>query len=242
VQRDRESENKDSLPYYEYEYRAESGLFIFRYNLCREEENRPIQPFLQEMLTQIELLQPDKILFDFRKNSGGNSSLLSPFIREFSHHLLALRPNTLFCAMGPQTFSSGTDPIIRLFFAGLLREEIDKKLYEKSLPPIRDESLWFEEIRQSGLTSSTSVSDLFCELGINRPVSFIGETMGGSPSHFGRTQIEKYNSHLWIQFSKTHLDSFLGKVFEPDITCVPALDEYLTGKDIVVEYLEKMHK
>jgi len=91
--------------FYWYEYLPESRTLYFQFRRCREMEDRPFAKFNSEMFAFIDKHEVKRLVLDLRHNSGGDSSLLNPFIERLAGHRLNQEKN-LYVILGRRTFSS----------------------------------------------------------------------------------------------------------------------------------------
>jgi hypothetical protein len=86
-------------------------LFVW-YDACRSDRDRPLAEFLQHTLTEIDAgfgAAPPalaRVVIDLRRNSGGDSALLDPFIGELARRPAVNHPDRLRVLVGRRTFSS----------------------------------------------------------------------------------------------------------------------------------------
>jgi hypothetical protein len=66
--------------FYWYDYLSEAKTVYFQYNQCIEMPGLPFATFLNGLLNFIDTHEVVKIAIDLRRNSGGNSAILIPFI------------------------------------------------------------------------------------------------------------------------------------------------------------------
>ncbi len=66
---------------YWYVYDEKRKLIYFKYKTCSEDKNESFMTFNKKLFQKIEEVKPEKIILDLRQNSGGNSGILSPFIK-----------------------------------------------------------------------------------------------------------------------------------------------------------------
>lgn len=91
---------------YWYEYLPESELLYFQYNLCSEEPNKPFEEYSSQLFSYISNIAVKKVVLDLRKNPGGNSSILKPFVDQISTIDSLNKLGSLFVIVGRETFSS----------------------------------------------------------------------------------------------------------------------------------------
>lgn len=83
----------------------DEGVYYLPYNTCASNPDFPISTFIDQVEAVLESTPPDVLVIDLRANSGGNSSLLDPFIIWLDEHIdeLGFR---LYILIGRDTFSS----------------------------------------------------------------------------------------------------------------------------------------
>lgn len=92
--------------YYWYEYMEEFKVVYFKYNACKEMEDKSVFDFGKELMKFINENQVDKLVIDLRNNAGGNSTLLEPFIEDLKACDKINKKGNLFVIVGRETFSS----------------------------------------------------------------------------------------------------------------------------------------
>ena len=107
---------------YWYTYSAANRLLYFKYNKCADDPSNPFAAFSATVLAALDTQPVDTFVFDFRGNTGGDASILSPLL----NGLLARAPTLL---VNPQfrvydvidkgTFSSGMDDAMEIKSAAL---------------------------------------------------------------------------------------------------------------------------
>jgi len=90
---------------YWYKLIDNSKILYFNYQDCSEQDNKPFEPFINELFSVIETKKPQKIIIDLRNNSGGNSAILDPFLNKLSKSYLN-KNGSLYVLIGKNTFSS----------------------------------------------------------------------------------------------------------------------------------------
>ncbi|MBX7219490.1 MAG: hypothetical protein K1Y36_06060 [Blastocatellia bacterium] len=93
---------------YWFEYLPESKTFFIKYNRCRETPELPFATFNQQVWDFIASHPVEKLVFDLRHNSGGNSAIMQPFFEALQKHGNLNRKGHLFVIIGGRTFSSGS--------------------------------------------------------------------------------------------------------------------------------------
>lgn len=77
---------------YWQEYIEASKTIYFNYNACREMESESVQDFGNRLIHFIETSPAEKLVIDLRNNTGGNSTLLDPFINAWKSAKKSIRP------------------------------------------------------------------------------------------------------------------------------------------------------
>lgn len=93
--------------YYWYEYRADERVLYFQYNVCREQAGRPLGAFTNELLSFVDSHPVDRMIFDLRNNTGGNSGLIAPLLTGLANRGIFSSLGRSFVIIGRATFSSG---------------------------------------------------------------------------------------------------------------------------------------
>lgn len=91
--------------YYWYTYIPQHEAMYFQYNVCANMPGQPFKAFTQELFNSMETNGAKLLIVDLRNNGGGNSQVMSPFIRTIKKSPLD-NPESLFVIIGRQTFSS----------------------------------------------------------------------------------------------------------------------------------------
>ncbi|GAA3990340.1 S41 family peptidase [Mucilaginibacter dorajii] len=98
---------------YWYAFDPGSGTLYFNYNNCQEQDGHPFSVFNDELLAMIIKSKPQRLVIDLRDNSGGNSTILGPFIERIKRSYLNSK-GKLFVLIGRETFSSALMNAIEL--------------------------------------------------------------------------------------------------------------------------------
>ena len=91
--------------YYWYTYIPEHEIVYFQYNVCANMPEQSFKAFNQELFDCIETNGAKGLVIDLRNNGGGNSQVMSPFIKRLKKSSLN-DPGKLFVIIGRSTFSS----------------------------------------------------------------------------------------------------------------------------------------
>lgn len=70
--------NTDAI--YRHEYLAEHEAVYVQYNSCREDKAYPMDTFVDDVFAVVQEQAPEVMIVDLRRNSGGDSRVLHPFI------------------------------------------------------------------------------------------------------------------------------------------------------------------
>ena len=95
---------------------TESGIYWYKddpstrtlyvqYSQCAEDPEHPFKDFNKQLFTHIKATKPDRLVLDLRSNGGGNSSILSPFIKKIRGSYLNA-DGRFSILIGPGVFSS----------------------------------------------------------------------------------------------------------------------------------------
>ncbi len=92
---------------YDYQYIKENEALLFNYNSCKDMPDNPFTVFADDMLNFVYKNSVEKIIVDLRRNTGGNSTVLQPFIKGLKKYI-EVKPDTkVYILVGRKTFSSG---------------------------------------------------------------------------------------------------------------------------------------
>lgn len=83
----------------------EAKIIYFKYNTCREMDEKPTEDFLDELILAMAENETFALVVDLRDNQGGDSSLLEPFI-EAAAQSRQNRDRKLYVLTGRRTYSS----------------------------------------------------------------------------------------------------------------------------------------
>lgn len=97
---------------YWYSYSDATRMLYFKYNVCENDPSNPFPAFAANVLETIDSNPVDTLVFDFRGNTGGDSSVINPLMNGVVQRLPGLRIHSsfrLYAAVDKGTFSSGLD-------------------------------------------------------------------------------------------------------------------------------------
>ena len=105
---------EDNLPLYRknpsqnywMEYLENPKTIYFNYRACRELPSETVEAFGKRLMDFIKTGTAEKLVIDMRNNTGGNSTLLDPFIKELKQCNKINQPGKIFVIIGRDTFSS----------------------------------------------------------------------------------------------------------------------------------------
>ncbi len=104
---------KNSHKNYWFQYIPDANIVYFKYNTCRDMLPIDVFTFCKNLVKFIEKHKVKKLIIDLRNNSGGNSSLLDPFIEDIKNLEKINEIGKLFVIIGRETFSSA---LLNAFF------------------------------------------------------------------------------------------------------------------------------
>ena len=76
------------------------------YDACSDAKDKTVAAWCEELLKEIDDKKPERIVFDVRRNGGGNSSLLNPLFAGLRKRPDSVAPGRLFVLVDRPTFSS----------------------------------------------------------------------------------------------------------------------------------------
>ena len=87
-------------------------VMYVQYNRCQESSGLPMADFTAQVLEQMDAAACDRLVFDLRYNTGGNSVVIEPFLQAIAEYQ---EQNGLdvYVLIGPDTFSSGTIAMVQ---------------------------------------------------------------------------------------------------------------------------------
>ena len=97
---------RERLPYW-YVLLEDKKTFYMQFNFVEDYENTTFAGFFQKMFTEMDKIKPEKFILDIRYNSGGDGSLLLPFVHEIIKRDYLDQSGKLFTIIGRKTFSAG---------------------------------------------------------------------------------------------------------------------------------------
>lgn len=90
---------------YWYEYLENGKIIYLNYGSCRQMRDKPFEIFKKEFWEFVKSHEADKLVLDIRKNRGGISTILDPFIKELKNSSFN-QQGKLYVVIGKDTFSS----------------------------------------------------------------------------------------------------------------------------------------
>lgn len=97
---------KNSDQNYWMEYIEEAKTLYFNYRICKLMASESVEDFGKRLMNFIYTCAVEKLVIDMRNNTGGNSTLLDPFIDKLSVCDNINQTGKLFVILGRDTFSS----------------------------------------------------------------------------------------------------------------------------------------
>jgi uncharacterized protein (TIGR03437 family) len=98
-------------------YFAPQHVLYFKYNACADDPSNPFSAFAANLLNMFDSNPVDTLVFDFRGNTGGNSSVINPVLVGFQQRITAIVANPnfrVYDVIDGGTFSSGLDDAMEL--------------------------------------------------------------------------------------------------------------------------------
>jgi hypothetical protein len=93
---------------YWYQYDNADRLLYVRYRKCAEQPDRPSGAFWQEVLNAFDQNPVDRLVVDFRDNTGGDDSIINPLLMGIQQRFGRFgNPTRFYGLMNGGTFSSG---------------------------------------------------------------------------------------------------------------------------------------
>jgi len=99
------SRKSPELPYWA-EYVDKGNLVYFQYNQCVDSPGKPFAEMRSGVEKLLEEHKDARLVIDLRRNGGGNSSVLDPFITALKENKDLNRKGQLYVIIGRRTFSS----------------------------------------------------------------------------------------------------------------------------------------
>jgi C-terminal processing protease CtpA/Prc len=91
---------------YWYAYLAAERTLYLQYNRCREAADAPMAAFAREALAALDRGPAERVVVDLRRNTGGDSRVLRPFIDGLAARPTLLQRGRVFVVVGRHTYSS----------------------------------------------------------------------------------------------------------------------------------------
>jgi uncharacterized protein (TIGR03437 family) len=102
---------------YWFTYFAAQRLLYFKYNVCEDDPADPFAAFAARLFSVFDANPVDTLVIDFRGNTGGDSSVINPFLAGIQSRALALAANPAFLTydvIDGGMFSSGLDDAMEI--------------------------------------------------------------------------------------------------------------------------------
>lgn len=104
--------NYEKEDYYWYEYLNEDKTVYFKYNVCNNMEDNSFVNFNSKMFNTIKDYDISKFVIDLRHNSGGDSSVINPFLKSIAELSRIKSEMEIYVITGRTTFSSGVMAVL----------------------------------------------------------------------------------------------------------------------------------
>jgi hypothetical protein len=93
-------------PKYGFEVLADRKALYAWYDACADAKDKPVKDWCAEVLAEIDKSAPERVVFDFRRNGGGNSILFAPMLAGLRKRPESAARGRLFVLVDRPTFSS----------------------------------------------------------------------------------------------------------------------------------------
>jgi uncharacterized protein (TIGR03437 family) len=103
---------QNSSSNYWYSYYPQNRVLYFKYNRCANDPTNPFPTFTTTLLQTVDANPVDIFVFDFRGNTGGDSTIINPLTNGLLQRFPALLSNPrlrIYDVIDKGTFSSGMD-------------------------------------------------------------------------------------------------------------------------------------
>jgi hypothetical protein len=105
---------QDRQSFYWFRHLREENVVYVQYNNCREQKDKPFQPFVEEVFGLIDSNQGTRLVVDVRFNGGGNEAILAPFVDAIKARPWLSTTGNMFVIIGRGTYSSALQNAISL--------------------------------------------------------------------------------------------------------------------------------
>lgn len=92
---------------YWFEYREDTGTFYFQFNRTIEQDDKPLDKFIDQLREAVNSHEFDRFIIDLRLNDGGNLDPIFPIYNFISENKKINVKEKLFVIIGRKTFSGG---------------------------------------------------------------------------------------------------------------------------------------
>jgi C-terminal processing protease CtpA/Prc len=89
-------------------------MLYVRYDRCNDDKTRSIKQYSEDLIARLDQGGVTRLIFDLRKNGGGNSALLDPLIGQLGRRPEFKVKGSLITLIGPGTFSSAQLNAVKL--------------------------------------------------------------------------------------------------------------------------------
>lgn len=113
--------------FYWYTLLDSGRVLYFQWNACKEQADLPYEPFLDAMFDAFARAGAQRIVVDLRRNEGGFSQYLAPFLVRLRQTPQLLEPGHLDVLVGHHTFSTAS------YLAGVLHTQYGARLIGKPM-------------------------------------------------------------------------------------------------------------
>jgi hypothetical protein len=200
---------------YWFEYLEATRTLYFQFNRCAEMEGLPFKAFNKEMFVFVDAHPVERLVVDMRDNSGGNSSLLAPFLARLKVHPLNRR-GALFVVVGRGTFSSAVLNALELV------QETEAIFVGE---PTSGSLAHYGEVQSFVLPNSG--------MRVNYSTKYFSTSLFGM-SHMTVGDVLGACGYTLSLFP---VSASPATTFEPEIHIAPTGADYAAGRDPVLEYI-----
>jgi uncharacterized protein (TIGR03437 family) len=113
---------QNSSKNYWFTYFVPQHVLYFKYNVCADDPSSPFAAFAANLLKTFDSNPVDTFIFDFRGNTGGDSSVINPLLNGLQQRTAAILGNPnfhVYDVIDGGTFSSGLDDAMEIKSASI---------------------------------------------------------------------------------------------------------------------------